>query len=190
MLSLAGVRAGEVVFDLGSGDGRIVITAARDFGARAVGVEARAGLVAESRRRIGELGLSRTARVVQGSWEDVSLRGADVVATFISSVNLGRLRPKLERELRPGARLVNFGFPVPGWAVARRVEVVPRRWKVPRPIYLHVVPGGTVPHGPASRRGPGGALAKQTAGARVRGAPSAGAFPGPARGAARQSSPG
>ena len=140
MLSLAEVKPGETVIDLGSGDGRIVIAAARDYGAVALGVEARERLVAESRRRIRELGLSGRARIIHGDWERLSLRRADVLATFISSVTLELLKPKLEKELRPGTRLVNFSFPVLGWDVAKKLEVVPRRWKVPRTIYLHVVP--------------------------------------------------
>jgi SAM-dependent methyltransferase len=139
MLSLAGVKPRETVVDLGSGDGRIVIAAARDFHAVALGVEARERLVTESRRRIRELGLSGRARIIHGDWENLRLRRADVLATFISSVTLELLKPKLEKELRPGTRVVNFSFPVPGWDVAKKLEVVPRRWKVPRTIYLHVV---------------------------------------------------
>jgi protein-L-isoaspartate O-methyltransferase len=144
MLSLAEVKADEKVIDLGSGDGRIVIAAARDFHAVALGVEARERLVRESRRRIRELGLSGRARIIHGDWENLSLKEADVLATFISSVTLEALKPKLERELRPGTRLVNFSFPVLGWEVAKKVQVVPRRWRVPRTVYLHVVPDPSV----------------------------------------------
>lgn len=145
MLSLASVRPGERVFDLGSGDGRMLIAAARDFGASAVGVERRKRLVAESRRRVRELGLSKRVKVINADWSRVSLRKADVLATFLSSYTLELLEPKLKRELRPGARLVNFDFPIPGWEAAGEVELVPAGWRRPHSIYLYVVPSQSWP---------------------------------------------
>lgn len=140
MLSLASVRPGETVFDLGSGDARILIAAARDFGARAVGVETRKRLVRESRVRIRASGLSGRARVFRKSWKDVDLRSADVLATYLSSYSLGLLKRKFERELKHGVRLVNFDYPVPGWRAAREIEVVPRGWKKPHSVYLYWLP--------------------------------------------------
>jgi precorrin-6B methylase 2 len=143
MLSLASVRPGEVVFDLGSGDARIVIAAARDFGAHAVGVETRKRLVAASRKRIRELGLSGQAKIARRSFKHVSLRKADVLATYLSSYTLNLLAPRLAKELRPGARIVNFDYPIPDWKATREVEVVPKGWKKPHSIYLYVAPFAT-----------------------------------------------
>ena len=140
MLSLAYVRPGERVFDLGSGDGRIVIAAARDFGADAVGVETRKALVNQSRKKIRELELSERARIVCKNWRRVSLRTADVLATYLSGYTLNLLTPKFESELRPGARLVNFDYSVPAWRATKEVEFVPKGWKKPHSIYLYVLP--------------------------------------------------
>jgi len=140
MLSLASVRPGERVFDLGSGDGRIVIAAARDFHANAVGVETRRRLVNASRKEIRELGLSRQAKITCRNFKKVSLRTVDVLCTYLSSYTLNLLTPKFTKELRPGVRLVNFDYPVPDWKAAKEVEVTPAGWKTRHPIYLYVVP--------------------------------------------------
>jgi precorrin-6B methylase 2 len=139
MLSFASVQRNEVVFDLGSGDARIVIVAARDFHARAVGVETRKRLVKASRQKIRELGLSERAKITRRNFKRVSLRTADVLATYLSSYTLNLLTPKFLKELRPGVRLVNFDYPVPDWKATKEIEVIPAGWKKPHSIYLYVV---------------------------------------------------
>ena len=139
MLELASVRPGETVVDMGSGDGRIVIAAAKQFGATAIGVEVRGGLVRESRRRARELGLSGRARIIHGRFRDFSLRRADVLALYLSSYTLGLLAPKFKRELRKGSRIVTFDFPVFGWQPAAEVSFTPKRWRKAHPIYLYMV---------------------------------------------------
>lgn len=139
MLDLASIRPGELVYDLGSGDGRLAIAAARDFGARVVGVELRARLVAESLRRVRELGLADKVRIVRRNFKRVSLRRADVLALYLSSYTLNLLTPKFVRELRPGARVVNFDYPILDWKPARKVTVTPKGWRRPHPIYLYEV---------------------------------------------------
>ena len=140
MLSFASVKPGETVFDLGSGDARIVIAAARDFHAKAVGVETRKRLVKASRRRIRELGLSERAKITCRNFKKVSLRRVDVLATYLSSYTLNLLTPKFAREMRPGVRVVNFEYPIPAWDATKEIEVVPAGWKKPHSIYLYVVP--------------------------------------------------
>jgi len=139
MLSLASLRPGETVIDLGSGDGRILIVAARDFHANAIGVEIRKRLVNASRRRIRELGL-RQVKIISRSFRNVSLRKADVLATWLSSYTLSRLTPRFACDLRPGARIVNFDYPIPDWKASKEIEVTPRGWKKAHSVYLYVVP--------------------------------------------------
>jgi tRNA A58 N-methylase Trm61 len=139
MLALASVKAGETVFDLGSGDGRILIAAARDFHARAVGVEKRKRLVGECLKKVEELGLSDRVTVTNDSFKNVSLRNADVLALYLSSYILNQLAPKFSEELRPGTRIVNFDYEIPGWTPKRKTEVRPAGWKKNHPMYLYVV---------------------------------------------------
>lgn len=139
MLEMASVKPGEVVFDLGSGDGRILIVAAREFHARAVGVEVRKRLVKQGRERAKELGLSRQVKVMASNFKKVSLRKADVLAIYLSSYTLNLLVPKFTRELRPGTRIVNFDYPILGWTPLRQIEVLPTGWKKSHPIYLYIV---------------------------------------------------
>jgi len=139
MLTLADVMPGELVFDLGAGDGRIVIAAARDFHARVVGVEIRRRLALECRRRVKELGLGGQVRISCRNFKKVSLRKADVLATYLSSYTLNLLTPKFTEELRAGVRIVNFDYPIPDWKAAREVSVTPAGWKKRHPIYLYQV---------------------------------------------------
>jgi ribosomal protein L11 methylase PrmA len=139
MLTFASVMPGETLFDLGSGDGRMVIAAAKDFHATVVGVEIRRRLVKECRRRVREMGLSGQVSISCRNFKKVSLRKADVLATYLSSYTLNLLAPKFMKELRPGARIVNFDYPIPGWTPAREMEVKPAGWKKSHPIYLYVM---------------------------------------------------
>lgn len=119
MLELAEARPGDIVYDLGSGDGQIVITAARQFGARSTGIEIDADLVRLSTARIAEGGLASRARIVQGDLLSTDLRPATIVTLYqLPAVN-ELLRPLFEAQLRPGTRVVSLDFPVPGWRAAQ-----------------------------------------------------------------------
>lgn len=119
MLDVAGVGPGDTVYDLGAGDGRIVVAAAQRFGARAVGVELDDARFALASARIRDLGLEPRARIIHGDLRAIDLRPATVVTLYqLPSVN-EMLRPALERQLRPGARVVALDFPVSGWEAAR-----------------------------------------------------------------------
>jgi tRNA A58 N-methylase Trm61 len=139
MLTLASVMPDEIVFDLGSGDGRMLIAAAKDFHARVVGVEVRRRLVRESRRKVKEMGLSHQITISCSNFKEVSLRKADILAMYLSSYTLNLMAPKFMRELRPGVRIVNFDYPIPGWRPKRKIEVTPAGWRKPHPIYLYVI---------------------------------------------------
>ncbi|MEM1537779.1 MAG: class I SAM-dependent methyltransferase [Candidatus Nezhaarchaeales archaeon] len=127
MLQLAEVKPGDVVYDLGAGDGRILFIAAKEFGAHAIGVEIRKDLYSQIEEKIKLYNLNSEVQVIHGSFYDVDLSKADVVTMYLlTSVN-EKLRPKLERELKPGARVVSHDFEVPGWR-PWRVEEVYDRW--------------------------------------------------------------
>ena len=139
MLEMASVGPDDLVYDLGSGDGRLVIAAARNFGARVVGVELRKRLVDQCRMRVRELGLSDRVRILRRNFKHVNLRKADVLALYLSSYTLNILTPKFNRELRAGARVVNFDYPILDWKPAKEIRVTPQGWKKPHPIFLYVL---------------------------------------------------
>jgi ubiquinone/menaquinone biosynthesis C-methylase UbiE len=139
MLALASVMPGETVYDLGSGDGRMAIAAARDFHAKAVGIEVRRRLVTECREKVKEMGLSSQVRIIRGNFKKVSFRKADALAIYLSSYTLNLLAPKLIKELRPGARIVNFDYEIPDWTPTREIKVLPAGWTKSHSAYLYVM---------------------------------------------------
>jgi SAM-dependent methyltransferase len=114
MLDMARVTPQDYVIDLGSGDGRNVIAAARR-GANALGVEFNPEMVELSRRNAAKEGLADRARFVQGDMFEADITQATVLALFLLPDNLRKLTPKFRDQLRPGTRLVMNGFPIPGW---------------------------------------------------------------------------
>jgi len=121
MLEIAEVKPGETVYDLGSGDGRILITAVQRFHAKAVGIEISNALVQMSSERIRKLGIESQAHVIRGDLLQSDLSGADVVTIYLMTDSNEMLRPNLEKYLRAGARVVSHEYPVPGWK-AKEVE--------------------------------------------------------------------
>ena len=115
MLQVAGVRKTDVLYDLGCGDGRIVIAAARKFGARGVGIDLNPERIREARDNARQAGVSHLVEFRQGDLFDADLSEATAVALYLlPTVNL-ELRPKLLRELRPGARVVSHSFDMGDW---------------------------------------------------------------------------
>jgi predicted RNA methylase len=123
MLEAGRVKPGDMVYDLGSGDGRVVITAAQKFGARAVGVEILPDLCQKAIDKIKSLGLEDRVSMVEGSALRVDLSPADVVTMFFLTSSNERLKPNLEKYLKPGARVVSNEFPVKGWKSSEVVHV-------------------------------------------------------------------
>jgi SAM-dependent methyltransferase len=114
MLDMARVTAQDYVIDLGSGDGRNVIAAAKR-GAKALGVEYNPEMVELARRNAAKEGVADVARFVQGDMFEADISQATVLALFLLPDNLRRLTPKFVEQLKPGTRLVMNGFPIPGW---------------------------------------------------------------------------
>jgi tRNA A58 N-methylase Trm61 len=115
MLMLAELRAGEVLFDLGAGDGRAVIMAAKDFGARTVGVELREDLVKKALSTIYEQGLQDRITIVNGDMFNVDLTSADVIFLYLTTSANEKVRPKLDTELKKGVRVVSHDYEIVGW---------------------------------------------------------------------------
>lgn len=124
MLGMADLRPGERMFDLGSGDGRIVILAARKYKADATGIEFDPKLVKQSRSRINSLRLFSLARIVEGDLLDQDYSLADVLTVFLLPVANEKLMPLFEKQLKPGARVVSHNTEFAPWTPTK-VETVP-----------------------------------------------------------------
>ncbi len=134
MLELAGLKPGETLYDLGCGDGRIVITAAQKFKAKAVGVEIRRDIFESTLGRVRSLGLSDTVQIVHGNALKTDLSQADVVTLYLLTSSNERLKPVLGR-LKPGARVVSHDFEIRDWkpVATERVMVDSR----PHMVYVY-----------------------------------------------------
>lgn len=138
MLRLADLKKGDVLYDLGSGDGRIPLEAAKKYGVRAVGVEIKPQLVEEANKRAKDEGVGDLARFVQADLFRVNLREATVVTLYLSDSINERLRPKLLRELKPGSRIISHDFRMGDWQPEQTVRVP---WKnLYRTVYVWTVP--------------------------------------------------
>ena len=139
MLGLANVTAGDVVYDLGCGDGRIVITAARRLGARGVCVDIDPERIAESRENARQAGVADRIRFLNEDLLATDIAGATVVMLFLSGELNLEVRPRLLRELKPGTRVVSHWHGMGDWKPQQTVNV--RSDRRDRPIYLWTVPG-------------------------------------------------
>jgi precorrin-6B methylase 2 len=134
MLKLANVKASDVVYDLGCGDGRIVVAAAQKYHARAVGVDINPQRISEAEENARKAGVTPRVRFVNGNFFEADVHEASVVTLYLlSSVNL-KLRPKLLKELKPGSRIVSQTFDMGDWKPDKEIEVSGRR------VYLWIVP--------------------------------------------------
>lgn len=115
MLVLAELKPGEVLYDLGAGDGRTAIMAAKDFGARAVAVELREDLAKKALSSVYEQGLQDRITIVNNDMLKVDLTSADVVFLYLTTSANEKIKPKLETDLRSGARVVSHDYEIVGW---------------------------------------------------------------------------
>jgi SAM-dependent methyltransferase len=140
MLAVAQVDSADLVYDLGCGDGRIVIAAAKDYGARGVCVEINPSLIAASQRNADTAGVRDRIEFRQADLWETDLGAATVVALYLTPALNQRLRPKLFREVRPGARIVSHNFDMGDW---RPDTVVRVEWPsgTSSSVYAWVLPG-------------------------------------------------
>ena len=136
MLKLAKLKEGETLYDLGCGDGRIIITAATQFGANAVGVELDEGRYRKTLGRIRELNLEDKVTLIHGNLLKVDLRPADVVTLYLLTSANEKVKPNLEKHLRKGTRVVSHDFEIPGWRPIR-IEEVSESYGFSHTIYLY-----------------------------------------------------
>lgn len=124
MLDMANVKSSDVVYDLGSGDGRVVITAAKKYGARGVGIEIDPDLVKQATENAAAAGVADKVQFLTGDIFNADISRATVVTLYLLQSINERLRPKLVRELKPGARIVSHVFNMgPEWPPERTVTL-------------------------------------------------------------------
>jgi ribosomal protein L11 methylase PrmA len=137
MLCLAGVRKGDVLYDLGSGDGRIPITAARRYGVRAVGIDIDPDRIKEATENARKAGVAklvefRNEDLFQANWKEATV----ITLYLLPDLNL-KLRPRLLKELKPGTRIVSHQFDMGDWKPEKKLEVNGRT------VYLWTIPGAS-----------------------------------------------
>lgn len=135
MLDIAKITGGDVVYDLGAGDGRIVIAAVKDYGAASgVGVEIDPVRVAEANANARQAGVSDRVRFIQGDVLETDVSQATVVTLFMSTAINLKLRPKLMAQLKPGSRVVSHAFDMGDWKPAQAQSIRGRM------VYLWTIP--------------------------------------------------
>ena len=141
MLELARVSSRDTVYDLGSGDGRVVIAAARDFGARAIGIENDPARVDDAEERAREAGVARRVSFLRQDLFEADVSAASVVTLFLLEEANLLLRPRLRRTLAPGTRIVSYLHDMGDWKPAKAKYTVDRvgwyhriyLWEIPAP---------------------------------------------------------
>ena len=123
MLELGDLKAGEKMFDLGSGDGRIVIMAARKFKADGTGVEFDQDLYKQSSEKIQKLGLQKNARIIHGDILQQDYSSADLITVYLLPDSNDKVRPLLEKQLKKGARVVAHDFEFSDWTPVKVVDI-------------------------------------------------------------------
>jgi hypothetical protein len=123
MLDLGSLKAAEKMFDLGSGDGRIVIMAAQKYHADATGVEMVDDLYHQSMQKIRSLGLEKTARIIHGDIFKQDYSPADLLTIYLLPVSNDKVRPLLEKQLKKGTRIVSHDFPFRDWIPEKEITI-------------------------------------------------------------------
>jgi SAM-dependent methyltransferase len=140
MLKVAKVGKNDILYDLGSGDGRIVITAAKEFGTRGVGVDIDPALVREARENAVKAGVADKVKFLQQDLFETDIREATVVTLYLLPELNRRLRPKLLSDLKPGSRVVSHNHDMGDWKPVKTVSVrVPQEYKISKALNLRVL---------------------------------------------------
>jgi len=137
MLELAKVTSKDVVYDLGCGDGRIVILAAQKYKAKGVGVDIDPQRIKECHIGAKKAGVTKLVKFILGDATKVDVSDCTVLCLYLLSESNELLRPKLEKQLRPGTRVVAHDYPVPGWKPKKKVTVTDKSGKE-HDLYLYI----------------------------------------------------
>ena len=137
MLDLVEVTEEDVVYDLGSGDGRILVRAAKAHGARGVGLEINRDLVVDARLAVGAANVENRVKIIEQDIFEADLSPASVVTLFLMTSANRRLKPKLLEELRPGTRIACYKWEIPGWNPIKTATVEVSG--AGQPIYMYEV---------------------------------------------------
>ena len=137
MLQLADLKKDEILFDLGCGDGRILLEAAQKYGANAVGVELDEGRYKGCLAKVKENNLNNRVKIIHGNLLEVDLKNANVVTLYLLTSANDRIRPNLERDLKKGTRVVTHDFPITGWT-AKKIKELKEDWSS-HTLYLYEV---------------------------------------------------
>jgi predicted RNA methylase len=140
MLDMANLKPGETLYDLGCGDGRILIAAAQKFHVKAVGIEISERLVRTAQDNVKALGLENRVKVIHGDFMQADLSPADVVTLYLITTANENLRPNLEKYLRKDSRVVSYDYPIPGWKAVDEQETDPSSLGNRHTVYLYELP--------------------------------------------------
>lgn len=139
MLEIAHLKPGETLYDLGCGDGRILIAAAKRYKVKGVGIEISNRLSQVATENVKKAGLQQQVRIVHGNFMKTDLSDANVVTLYLATTANDMLRPNLERYLRPNTRVVSYDYPIPGWKPMETSETEGHQGAT-HVIYLYEVP--------------------------------------------------
>jgi SAM-dependent methyltransferase len=140
MLEMANLKPGETLYDLGCGDGRILIAAAERYHVKGVGVEISSSLARTAQDNVQAMGLKDQVTIVRGDMMKTDLSQADVVTLYLITTANESLRPNLEKFLKKDARVVSYDYPIPGWKAVDEEKTDASQYGNRHTIYLYRVP--------------------------------------------------
>jgi SAM-dependent methyltransferase len=139
ILQMANLKPGETLYDLGCGDGRIIIAAAKRYKVKAVGVELSERMAKRAAAEAKKEGVQDKVTVVHGDMLKTDLSHADVVTLYLATAANATLRPSLERSLRPNSRVVSYDYPIPGWQPLNTADTTGKNGDI-HTVYFYQVP--------------------------------------------------